>query len=38
MNIELTDEAVNWFKDELDLPEANKSTSILCKIWWRIST
>ena len=24
MNIELTDEAVSWFKDELDLPEANK--------------
>ena len=24
MNIELTDKAVNWFKDELDLPEANK--------------
>ena len=38
MKIKLTDEAVEWFKNELDLPEENKSLTILCEVWWRIST
>ena len=31
MKIKLTDEAVEWFKNELDLPEENKRVPIF---WW----
>ena len=37
MHIELTDAAVTWFKNELELPENNK-VLVFCKIWWRIPT
>ncbi len=38
MQIELTDAAVTWFKNELELPENNKVLVFFCKIWWRIPT
>ena len=34
MKIKLTDQAVEWFKDELDLPENNKSFTVLRSLWW----
>lgn len=37
MKIDISSEAVNWFKEELDLPQEQISARLLCALWRRIS-